>query len=133
MQCPSSKADRPSVTILTVSLCLSLVHCAIPAFSSQNTIISSSLLATADITSQHCQGRINLPDKNKSETAAVLPPAGKLTSLRWTEILFFVYVTLARPSAGIPWENQHLSPFYRKNFKQSCWLVFPNVAFFATY
>ena len=78
---------------------------------------------------QHCHGRIYIPDKNKSETAAVLPPAGKLTFLRWTEILFFVYVILARPSAGIPWENQHLSPFYRKNFKQSCWLVFPNVAF----
>ena len=124
--CPRSKASRPSGTILTVSLCLSLADC---AMQSQSSLLKTQIFPALFLLPQISP---TLPWENYGTKIIPRrpPPASELTFLRWTEILFFVYVTLARPSAGIPWEKQHLSPFYRKNFKQSCWLVFPNVAFF---
>ena len=107
-----SKVSRPCVTILTVSPWLT-VQCQ----SSQNTNKYLHLLVPG-MGELICLTKISL---------RLELPAVELTFLRWTEILF--YVTVAKPSGELPWEKQHLSPFYRKNSKQSCCLAFPNGEF----
>ena len=109
----SSKASRPYYLDG-----ISLVHCAIPVLVKHQSL---HLLVPAGITGMGeliCLTKISL----RLELQAV-----ELTFLRWTEILF--YVTVAGPSGELPWEKQHLSPFYRKNSEQSCCLVFPNAEF----
>ena len=102
---------------------ISLPDCAM-CQSSQNTNIDTSSCSP----SYHRPGRINLPDKNKSETARLELPAVELTFLRWTEILFYVTVN----SGGARWwatmGKTTSFTILQENFEtELSFVLFPNV------